>query len=147
METSIFELIRQAELLNNEAILRFVNKFNGPIGLSQILVLDQLRRHGPQMQSALAKKLSYTPGGMTSIADKLVKEGFAKRESDANDRRIVFLAVTDKGMDILDKASKAGHDMRKDYYSILTEEEIQQLISIQKKMFEHLVKGNGKETQ
>ncbi|MBB4824741.1 DNA-binding MarR family transcriptional regulator [Sporosarcina luteola] len=140
MKTSIFELIRQAELLNNESILYFLNHIEGNIGVSQILVLNQLREKGPLMQTELAKKLGYTPGGMTSIANKLIKEGYAEREYDAADRRIVRLAITSKGYEIFIQAQEIGQAMRRDLYSILTDEEIQQMARIQRKLIEHIVK-------
>ena len=140
MKTTIFNLIRQAELLNNETMLYFLKNFNRNIGISQILVLAELREKGPQMQSVLAKKLGYTPGGMTSIANKLIQEGYAERQYDEADRRVVRISITEKGFDILTDAQKEGQTMWQGIYSVLTDEEIDQMISIQKKLFEHVMK-------
>lgn len=138
-QTSIFELIRTAELLNDQTILYFMNNFNQNTGISQILVLNQLREKGPQKQSQLSKKLGYTPGAMTGIANKLTKEGYAERKYDETDRRIILLALTDKGNELLHEAQKQGQIMRENLYSVLSEEEINQLISIQRKLLNHVI--------
>lgn len=137
-QTSIFELIRTAELFNNETILYFMNNFDENVGISQILVLSELREGGPQKQSQLAKKLGYTPGAMTGISNKLTKEEFAKRKYDETDRRIILLALTDKGNRILHEAQRQGQKMRENLYSVLSEEEINQLIAIQRKLLNHV---------
>lgn len=139
---SIFELIRTAELLNDQTIMYFLSSFNENAGISQILVLNQLLEKGPQKQSQLAKKLGYTPGAMTGISNKLTKEGYAKREYDENDRRIILLAITDKGNELLEEARKQGQKMRENIYSVLTEEEINQLISIQRKLLNRVMDLN-----
>lgn len=138
-KASIFELIRTVELLNNETMIYFMNNFTENAGISHILVLSQIREHGPQMQSHLAKKLGYTPGAMTGIADKLTKEGYAKREYDTTDRRVILLALTNKGEELLQEAQKQGKKMREDLYSILTEEETRQMLSIQRKLLNRVM--------
>ena len=141
-KTSIFELIRTAELLNEQTIMYFMNNFHANVGISQILVLNQLREKGPQKQSQLAKKLSYTPGAMTGIVNKLTKEGYAKREYDEKDRRIILLALTDKGNELLNEAQAEGQKMRENLYSVLSVEEMEQLISIQKKLLDRVMNIN-----
>lgn len=137
-EASIFELIRTAELLNDKTIIRFMNSFNENVGISQILVLYRLCEKGPQMQSQLARKLGYTLGAMTGISNKLIKEKYARREYVETDRRIILLAVTEKGKDLLNEAQKHGQKMREDLYSVLSEEEIKQLLTIQRKLLDHV---------
>lgn len=139
MKESVFELIRQAELLNNEAIIRFMNLFSGNLSVSHCLVLNELKEKGPQKPSELARTLNYTPGALTGISTKLINEGYAVRQYDKSDRRIARLVITEAGIEILKVAQLAGQEMRADLYSVLTEEEINQLLAIQKKLLTHLL--------
>jgi len=141
-KTSIFELIRVAELLNDQTIIYFMKHFNKNVGISQILVLNQLRENGPEKQSRLAKRLGYTPGAMTGIANKLTQERYAKRVYDERDRRMILLDITKKGEDLLDEAQKQAQKMREDLYSVLTEKEINELITIQRKLLDHVMTLN-----
>ena len=89
-KASIFELIRTAELVNDKTIIHFLNSFTENVGISQILVLSQLREKGPQKQSQLANTLGYTPGAMTGISNKLIELGYAERKYDENDRNATY---------------------------------------------------------
>lgn len=136
--SSIFELIRTLELFGNKTMIRWSKSFPYNIGVSQILVLSELRDHGAMKQSQLAHELGYTPGALTNIADRLMKEAYVERVYDDTDRRIIRLAITEQGEAILDKAQKTGQKMREDIFSVLTEEEIQQYLAIQQKLLNNL---------
>lgn len=136
--SSIFELIRTLELFGNKTMVRWSKTFPYNVGVSQILVLSKLRENGAMKQSELAHELGYTPGALTNIADRLMKESYVERVYDETDRRIIRLSITEKGKTILDQAQKTGQKMRKDIFSILTEEEIQQYLAIQQKLLNHL---------
>ncbi len=142
-KASIFELIRTAELLNDKTIIHFLNSFTENVGISQILVLSQLREKGPQKQSQLANTLGYTPGAMTGISNKLIELGYAERKYDENDRRIILLKVTDKGLELLQEAQKQGQAVRENLYSVLSEEEIMQLLAIQRKLLNHILNSES----
>jgi DNA-binding MarR family transcriptional regulator len=43
------------------------------------------------------QKLLISRPNMTTLADKLIKEGLLKRQADENDRRIIDLIITPKG--------------------------------------------------
>src|SRR5699024_7879144 len=98
---TIFELVRTAELLSDESMTYLLNRFSHKAGITQIFTLTELREGGPQKQGQLAKKLGYTPGAMTGIADRLTKQGLARRKKDESDRRINLLELTEKGQQLL----------------------------------------------
>src|SRR5699024_4921568 len=130
--TTIFELVRTAELFNDESMKYFMNRFSHKAGISQSLTLSELREGGPQKQAQLAKKLGYTPGAMTGIADRLTKQGLARRQTDESDRRISLLELTEKSQQLLLHAQEQV--IRKSLYASLSEEEMTQLLAIQKKL-------------
>ena len=133
-KTDVFQLIRTVELFTNEAIIRWNKSFEHSIGVSPILVLSELHQKGPQKQTTLANNLGYTPGAMTNISNRLVKNGLAKRKYNENDRRNVFLEVTDKGTSILLEAQQKGQQVRAELFQVLSEEEMEQFLAINKKL-------------
>ncbi|WP_423799813.1 MarR family winged helix-turn-helix transcriptional regulator [Neobacillus sp. SAB-20_R2A] len=138
---NIFKLIHTVELFTNEAIIRWNKAFQHNIGISPILVLAELKVKGPQKQTVLAEKLGYTPGAMTNIANRLIKLGFAERKYNEEDRRTVFLSITKEGTAVLREAQKKGQELRTQLFQVLTEEEVQQFLSIHEKLlknFEHI---------
>ncbi|ETT88608.1 MarR family transcriptional regulator [Viridibacillus sp. FSL R5-0477] len=139
-DTNIFKLIHAVELVNNANIIRFSQMFPHNIGISPILALSELKINGPQKQTVLADKLGYTPGAMTNIATKLVKNGFAERQYNANDRRHVLLAITEMGSKVLIDAQSKGHDLALELFSVLSEEEVDQYLAIQNKLLKNVAK-------
>ena len=49
-----------------------------------------------------------SPGTLTSVVNTLVREGYVERRSDAEDRRVVRLFVTDKGRQVCADYCLAG---------------------------------------
>lgn len=133
-ETNIFQLIHATEIVNNANIIQFSQRIKSYIGISPILVLSELRKKGPQKQKVLAETLGYSPGAITNISTKLVKEGYAERQYNADDRRNVLLAMTQSGSQALDEAQRIGNLIQVELFSVLSEEEIEQYLSIQQKL-------------
>ena len=75
-----------------------------PAGLGVLRVL--LAGDGLKSSDVAARGWS-SPGTLTSVVNTLVREGYVERRSDADDRRVVRLFVTDKGRQICE-----------DYYSL-----------------------------
>ncbi|WP_313892043.1 MarR family transcriptional regulator [Psychrobacillus sp.] len=138
MKPDIFKLIRTMELYTDEAIIRFTKSFNRNIGLSPILVLSQLKKYGPQKQTVLANALGYTPGAITNISTKLVKEEYAERLYNDEDRRHVLLKITPKGEELLVEARKTGDDLHGELFNALNDEELNQLLFLYEKMVKNI---------
>lgn len=139
-ESNIFKLIRTIELFTNESIMRWTRAFQPNIGISSILVLAELRDKGKKRQSFLSNELGYTPGAMTNIANKLIKEGYAERKYDEDDRRVVLLAITDNGVAVLNEAKQTGQELRKELFTALSETEMAQFLAIHEKLLKGLEK-------
>ncbi|WP_270170811.1 MarR family winged helix-turn-helix transcriptional regulator [Paenibacillus sp. SYP-B4298] len=65
--------------------------------LSHFRLLMFLHYRGKQKTAALADCLQVTPGAVTGIADKLLQRGLVERERDEQDRRVVYLRLTEEG--------------------------------------------------
>lgn len=133
-QPDIFKLIHAVELFTNEMIIQWMNAFEHNIGISPVLVLSELNKKGPQKQTVLAKKLGYTPGAMTNIANRLIKQEMAERKYNEDDRRHVLLSITDKGISVLKEAQHKGQELRVGLYQQLSEEELQQFLNIYEKL-------------
>ena len=68
----------------------------GTVSVAQCVILQTLRE-GPHDISSLAKELSVTNGAVTRLVDGLEKLTYVKRERDPDDRRRVFVTLTDAG--------------------------------------------------
>jgi DNA-binding MarR family transcriptional regulator len=50
--------------------------------------------------SRIARDLSMTSGGFTKLADRMARDGLIDRRGSAGDRRVVFAALTDAGLEL-----------------------------------------------
>lgn len=133
-EETIFEIIHNMDQFTNNLIVEWNRTFNESLGVSHILILGHLSVHGGSRLSDLAKVVGLTPPTVTHLSDKLVKKGLAVRSKDEDDRRIIYLAITNEGREILDRANQEGQFLRRKLFEKLTYEERQQMLYIYKKM-------------
>lgn len=68
----------------------------GDLSLRQLTVLYYIREQTPTL-GYIAKQLMVTPAVVTGIVDRLERRGFVRRTSDAGDRRVVRLSLTESG--------------------------------------------------
>lgn len=135
---NIFTLIHMIQQVTNENIVRFTNEFSYPIGISTIVSLAEIRASGPVKQIDLSDKLGYSRSTITNMADKLVKLGLVERVYDEKDRRTIHLQITEQGKEALQEAKAIGDKIYSEQYSVLTEEELEQYIRIQKKLWKSM---------
>lgn len=81
---------------------------NGRLNASQFGTLEMLLHLGPLNQKTIAEKLLISKSNVVSIIDKLEQCGFVERQRSAEDRRIIFVHLTDHGQDIV-KEILPGH--------------------------------------
>jgi DNA-binding MarR family transcriptional regulator len=71
-------------------------RLGGELSLRQLSVLYLIREETPTL-GYIARRLMVTPAVVTGIVDRLEKRGYVQRKADADDRRVVRLALTDVG--------------------------------------------------
>ena len=70
----------------------------------QALVLNVLGEEGPMPISVLAERTGSANSTVSGIVDRLEKLGLARRDRSGKDRRIIYVAVTDKYQALREKA-------------------------------------------
>lgn len=76
------------------------------VSLPQFRVLVVLSSSGPLRMGVLAQKLGVTISTFTRTADRLVTGGWARRESNPDNRREVLLALTDAGRGLVNTVTE-----------------------------------------
>lgn len=64
----------------------------------QLVVMQTLRREGQLSPTALARAVSLSQATITTILDRLVKQGFVRRDRSDADKRVVLACLTDEGL-------------------------------------------------
>lgn len=100
----------------------------------QFALLEVLRNEGPQKMTDLAEKLCVTVGAVTLLGDRLIKTKLVERERLQTDRRVVLLSITQAGHDLVEQIVHVRNDVLEKYLGRLTEDELEQLSTLYKKM-------------
>jgi DNA-binding MarR family transcriptional regulator len=94
-----------------------------------MFVLGSLKRNGLQSMSDIGKCLAMPKPHVTVIVDKLIEEGYVERQNDPNDRRIVNISITEKGIEVFHEIKKTLAENMKIKLLNLTEEE-QEILAV-----------------
>jgi len=96
---------RLVELLPQlmQEISRYENNYvtTGKITCQQFLVLDQLAGQPQWTMNEFVLSMDKKFSSATGMIDRLVKQGLVTRHRGKDDRRTVFVAITDKGREII----------------------------------------------
>ena len=103
------------------------------ISFLQVITLKYIKRRAPLMKE-IAVFLSITPPSATSLVNTLIRSGYAQRQLDSKDRRVVRIVITKKGEGFLRKCfEKISQRIRK-AFETLPEKELDQLSAILSKI-------------
>lgn len=107
---------------------------NGVLTGPQFFILHLLSRKERWMVTEIAERMSVKPSAITVMIDRLKQHGMVQRERDEQDRRVVFVKITDQGRQTLTEAVEKRKQIVMKYLQHLTKEELESLISIYEKM-------------
>jgi MarR family 2-MHQ and catechol resistance regulon transcriptional repressor len=92
------KLLRASESLHLEAMRSLAGEDITP---TQFAVLEALHHVGPMCLSELARKILKTGGNLTMVMRNLQKRGLVVRQANAQDRRYVSVAISEKGRKLI----------------------------------------------
>jgi DNA-binding MarR family transcriptional regulator len=82
----------------------------------------------PKNMSTIAKELSVTVGTLTIAMNSLVKKGYVNRERGVEDRRVVYISLSEKGYKAYEHHEHFHHEMIDEILKDLTPEETTELV-------------------
>ncbi|MCH4887174.1 MarR family transcriptional regulator [Acidaminobacter sp. JC074] len=101
---------------------------------TEFFVLFALDANGPMTIQEIGSKIDMTSGTMTYVIDKLEKKDYIKRVRCQEDRRRIYIELTDQGVDFWNEIISKHMIAMNDSFSHMTEDEMLQLIELMKKV-------------
>lgn len=91
-------------------------------------VIEAIGIGEPKNMSTIAKELSVTVGTLTIAMNSLVKKGYVTRQRGKEDRRVVYISLSDKGNAAYEHHARFHKEMIDGILSRLSEDEVEVLI-------------------
>lgn len=130
----ISELDELLDLLITKVVRDVMGVLSGKLNASQFAVLKFLRQKGPSTATGIAEMLQVTPGGATVLTDRLVDGGLVERTRDSDDRRVVWIGLTDKGRELSLELERLKRSMVERYVEGLKGAELRALNAVIRKI-------------
>ncbi|MGD0053871.1 MAG: MarR family transcriptional regulator [Acidimicrobiales bacterium] len=98
---SVIDAVLSASRVLVAVAARSLSDIGEEVTLTQYRTLVVLASRGPQNLVGLAEAAAVTPATATRMCDRLVKKKLVVRQSERDDRRQVRLALTKKGLELV----------------------------------------------
>ncbi len=106
----------------------------------ELFVLGTLNHHGKLSMTEIGNHLSLPKPHVTSLVEKLICEELVERFHDTNDRRIIYIQITEKGIkEFREIKNEIGQDLRQKL-QILDAEELKDLSQASQYLKDILIK-------
>jgi MarR family transcriptional regulator, multiple antibiotic resistance protein MarR len=128
----IGRLLSRVKIEMHEALDRELSSLD--ITAAQFVILMNLASGEVDSASKLCKGVSYDPGAMTRMLDRLERKGLLRRVRHANDRRKVLLELTPEGKAVYPKLVAAYVNVLNRFMHGFTKTEAKQLETLLSRM-------------
>jgi len=91
-------------------------------------VIEAIGTGAPKNMTAIARELSVTVGTLTIAMNSLVKKGYVVRERGQEDRRVVYISLSEKGRKAYEHHAEFHREMIDEVVNDLGEEETKVLV-------------------
>lgn len=91
-------------------------------------VIEAIGIGEPKNMSSIARELSVTVGTLTIAMNSLVKKGYVERTRGKEDRRVVYISLSDKGRKAYEHHAQFHREMISSITDDLTKEELEALV-------------------
>ncbi|HIT64996.1 MAG TPA: MarR family transcriptional regulator [Candidatus Ventrimonas merdavium] len=104
-------------------------------------VIEAIGIGEPKNMSTIAKELSVTVGTLTIAMNSLVKKGYVLRERGREDRRVVYISLSEKGRSVYRSHETFHRQMIDAMLKDLTQDETESLVTALAKLKQWFRKG------
>lgn len=115
------------DILDLEQKALVSDKFKN-ISINDMHIIEAIGMGAPRKMSEIAKTMKVTVGTLTTAMNSLVNKGYVIREKGYEDRRMVFISLTELGIEAYEKHARFHEKMVQAVMKSLDDEEIAVLV-------------------
>lgn len=127
-----FVVTMKASKALEELTKKDISKHN--MRASDFAILEALYHKGRQTIREISESVLISTGSITYVIDKLEKKEFLIRTNCPEDRRAVYLEITEKGKQVMDDIFPKHQQVIEELFEDISEEEKQTVIDVLKRV-------------
>lgn len=101
-------------------------------------ILFTLFYHDRMTMAGIAKKIDKDKSTITALVSKLARMGYVKKERDIKDSRIVYVVLTDEGLQLKPIFENISNSLIEKFYGDLSENESEQFFLTLTKLYHNM---------
>jgi DNA-binding MarR family transcriptional regulator len=109
----------------------------------QYYLLRYIKKKAKCTSTELASMFGVNKSAITAMTNRLVKKGLLQRTRDQNDRRVVYLTLTERGNEWITETEERIHKLVESFITKFSEEEIEAFIHTYEKLARILQEMEG----
>lgn len=123
----ILSMVNFYTIFNIEFIDLIPDLSNSEISPLLSKILNVIHMEGTTTSSNLSKRLNISISNISRSINTLNSLGYITKKQDAKDKRIIYLSLSTKALELISKTLSASEELFLDRFNILSSEEIEQL--------------------
>lgn len=92
----------------------------------------------------ISKRIGKDKSTVTSLVNKLITLGYIQKEQSTKDKRVTYISLTDKAIDIEDRFNFISSKVKETAYNNFTEEEKEEFLRLLRKLSSNFKEENEK---
>lgn len=132
--TTVGQIIRLLHSISGKFGKEITRSMEGRVSASQFIMLMILKQTGPAKASEIAKKMQLTPSAITFMSKDLFGKNLIKRKRDDDDRRAVYIHITEEGSRIVEEIETSIRQSLEGLLVNLTNAELSNIVLILDKL-------------
>lgn len=121
-----FVVMMKASKTLEEVVKKDISNYN--MKTSDFAVLEALYHKGRQTIKQISEAVLINTGSITYVIDKLEKNNLLQRSHCKDDRRVIYIQITEKGKQVMDDIFPKHQARLEELFSDLSEDEKRALI-------------------
>ena len=131
----IVRLSNRVRVVRIDAMYRELARFD--ISAPQLIVLASVANREADSASSLCRNISYDPGAMTRMIDRLEQKGLIRRVPNPEDRRATNLELTTAGKVLFPQLLEAKETVQKQFLRGFTADDVATLEGLLNRMLDN----------
>jgi MarR family transcriptional regulator, 2-MHQ and catechol-resistance regulon repressor len=99
---------------------------------SEFTILETLYHKGKQTVREISESVLIKTGSITYVIDKLEQKGLLKRQHCQEDRRVVYIDITNEGKKLMDEIFPKHQKIMEDLFAGISDQQKQTVINVLK---------------